>query len=273
MLNNTISLAGHHAILMLCCGLCLATSVYAQESGWSVIEKAIKAHRGEAAVAKHAIMRIKVEGTLDLLPGQPPAPSTMEETWQLPNRYKSVSNWEIAGKQSTTTHVFDGKQGWMDVDGQCINFSEKMVTDVMEQLFAKRVTVLAIPKEDYQKSIDVSIIEPIKINGMPAVGVLIQAKCHREIKLYFDAGSSLLVKQEVMEEDPLNGADIIVEVFYSDYQVKGGIKYYRKMLVFRRGRKLFDGVVTDIQWFDKLEDTVFARPESCRPNAQDEMQR
>jgi len=38
-------------------------------------------------------MRIKVDGTTDLVPGQPNLPFTIEDTWQMPHRYKTESSF------------------------------------------------------------------------------------------------------------------------------------------------------------------------------------
>jgi hypothetical protein len=63
------------------CGLLVATSAaLAQDGARAIVAKAIQAQGGEANVAKLRTMRIKVEGTTDLIPGQANPPFTMEDT-------------------------------------------------------------------------------------------------------------------------------------------------------------------------------------------------
>ena len=38
------------------------------------------------------------------------------------------------------------------------------------------------------------------------------------------------------------------------------MKHYRKITAYRDGKKMFEGKVTELEFFDKLEDKVFAKP-------------
>src|ERR1041385_8033626 len=83
----------------------------------ALIERAIVAQGGSQRVAKLHCMRIKVEGTMNFVPGQPNLPFTIEDIWQMPDRYKTTSTISIAGQKHVQTEVIDGDKGWSRVDG------------------------------------------------------------------------------------------------------------------------------------------------------------
>src|SRR5207244_7786969 len=140
--------------------------VHAQDEGRAIVEKAIEAQGGEANVAKLRTMRIKVEGTTDLIPGQPNLPFTIEDTWQMPNQYKTSSTFQFQGKKFTQTQVIDGDKGWIQQDGQTQDLSREAIAEMKEQKYAEDLDRLGFLKE---KQIELSVLEEIKIDGKPAV--------------------------------------------------------------------------------------------------------
>ena len=239
-------------------GLLIAGSVvFAQEQARAIVEKAVQAQGGEAKVAKLRMMRIKVEGTAALVPGQPDLPFTLEDTWQMPDRYKTSFTFQIAGKKLAQTQVIVSDKGWIQMNGQTQDLPKEAVAEMKEQKHAEDLDRFAFLKE---RGVELSAIDSIRVEGKPAVGVLVNSKGHRDVKLYFDTASGLLVKREYPLLDPASGKDVVQEVIFSDYQEKDGLKHYKKILVFRDGKKLFDAKVTEIEFFDKLDEKVFAKP-------------
>src|SRR5438105_13921378 len=68
-----------------------------------VIEAAIVAHGGEAAIAKLKSVKIKVEGEGEFVAGQPPVPIVLEDVWRMPDRYKTTSHLTLQGQKMTQT--------------------------------------------------------------------------------------------------------------------------------------------------------------------------
>jgi hypothetical protein len=246
-----------HMTRVLCGLLVSASCAFAQDGTRAIVEKAIQAQGGEAKVAKLRTMRIKVEGTTDLVPGQPNLPFTIEDTWQMPNRYKTEFSCQLMGKKFTQTQVIDGDQGWIQTDCQVQDMPKDAVAEMKEQKYAEDLDRLAFLRE---KGIEFSLLNEIKVEGKPAVGVLVKSKGHRDVKLYFDKGSGLLVKREQQILDPSSSKEIRQEVIFSDYQEKDGLKHYRKIVGLRDGKKVIDASVTEVEFFEKLDAKVFAKP-------------
>jgi hypothetical protein len=240
------------------CGLLITTrAAFAQDRARAIVEKAIQAQGGEAKVAKLRTMRIKVEGTTDLVPGQPNLPFTMEDTWQMPNRYKTESSFQLMGKKFNQTQVIDGEKGWIQVDGRVQDLPKDALAELKEQKYAEDLDRLRVLNE---KGIELSLLDEIKVDGTPAVGVLVKSKGHRDVKLYFDKASGLLVKREQRVLDSSSGKEVRQEVVFSDYQEKDGLKHYKKIVALRNGKKLIDARVIEVELFERLDAKVFAKP-------------
>jgi hypothetical protein len=230
--------------------------LHAEEKPEAIIEKAIAAQGGAAKVAKLRTMRIKVEGTTNLVLGMAATPFTLEDTWQMPGQYKSVATLElIMGTKFTQIQVIDGDKGWIEFNGKTQDMPKEAVAEMKEQKYAEDLDRLGFLKE---KGYDLSMLEEIKISEKPALGILVKAKGHRDVKLYFDKDTGLLVKRVNTLNEP--DKEVVQEVFFSDYQEKDGLKHYRKIVAHRDGKKAIEAKVTELEFFDKLDDKVFAKP-------------
>jgi hypothetical protein len=240
------------------CGLFVSIPTsFAQDAARVIVEKAIQAQGGKAKVAKLRRMRIKAEGATDLVPDQPNVPFTIEDTWQMPNQYKTESSLQLMGKKFTQTQVIDGDKGWIQADGQVQEMPNDALAEMKEQKYAEDLDRLRFLDD---KGIELSLLDEIKVGKQPAVGVLVKSKNHRDVKLYFDKATGLLVKREQQVLDPSSGKEVKQEVVFSDYQEKDGLKHYKRIVAFRDGRKVIEAKVTEIQFFEKLDPKVFAKP-------------
>jgi hypothetical protein len=234
-----------------------ASVVLAQDRARAIVEKAIQAQGGEAKVAKLRMMRIKVEGTADLVPGQPSVPFTIEDTWQMPDRYKTSSTFQMSGKKLAQTQVIDGEKGWIQMNGKTQDLPKEAVAEMKEQKYAEDLDRLAFLKE---RAVELSALDASAVDGRPVVGVLVKSNGHRDVRLYFDTTSGLLVKREHRLLDSSSGKEALQEVIFSDYQEKDGLKHYKKIAAFRDGKKVLDATVTEIEFFDKPDEKAFAKP-------------
>jgi hypothetical protein len=246
-----------HMIFVFCGLLLSAPAGFAQDGPRAIIEKGIQAQGGATKIAKLRTMRIKVEGTTDLVPGQPNLPITIEDIWQMPNQYKSSSSFQFMGKQFSQTQVIDGDKGWVQINGQVQDMPNEALAEMKEQRYAEDLDRLSFLRE---KGIELSVLDEIKVEGMPAVGVLVKCRGHRDVKLYFNKASGLLVKREQRVLDASSNKEVRQEVIFGDYQEKDGLNHYRKIVAFRDGKKVIDARVTEIEFFDKLDQKAFANP-------------
>jgi hypothetical protein len=228
----------------------------ADDAARGVVEKAIKAQGGADKVAKFRIMRIKVEGTVNLAPGQPAIPFVLEDWWQMPGQYKTASQF-LSGRKVKQTQAIDGETGWMQLDGVTQDMPKEAIAEMREQKYAEDLDRLGFLAD---KGIDLTALSESKVGGRAAVGVLIKWKGHRDVKLWFDKESGLLVKREHRVLDSETGKEVTQEVVFSDYRETDGVKHYRALTAYRDGKKIIEAKVREIEFFDKLDKKVFAKP-------------
>ncbi len=228
-----------------------------QNGARAIVEKAIEAQGGKKQIAKLRIMRIKVKGKMEFAPGQKNLPFVLEDTWQMPGQYKSVQRVELKkGVTHAHTIAVDGAKGWASFNGQIVDLNKKAMAEFLDQKHGEDLDRLGFLNDKGRK---LSVLKEIKIEGKRAVGVLVKTEGRRDVKLYFDKESGLLVKRERRISGPA-GKEVVQEVFFSDYQEKDGLKHYRKISALQDGKRLLEGTVTEIEFFDKLDTKVFAKP-------------
>jgi len=237
--------------------LLVAPAALADDNARALVENAIKAHGGAAAVAKLRTMRIKAEGTMEVVPGQPAAAFTIEDVWQMPDKYRTTAQFTLMDMKVTTTHVIDGEKAWAELNGEVHDLSKDASTEIREQKYAEDLDRLGFLKD---KEVELSLLDEVKVNGKPAAGVRVKSRGHREVKLYFDKASGLLVKREHPILDATTGKEVTQEVVFGDYEEKDGVRLYRTMAAYRDGKKFADAKVTAIEFLDKVDPKLFAKP-------------
>jgi hypothetical protein len=159
----------------------------------------------------------------------------------------------------TFLFVFDGKQGWMKINDNTIDLDEDAVAEAKEDIHAGRVETLVPLLKD--KRFELSPLGEAKVGDHEAVGVQVAHKGHRDIKLFFDKKTGLLLKNERVIKDPmLGGQERKQETLHSDYKDVNGVKYPMKLDIKRDGEKHLEGQLTDFQTDVKIDNAVFAKP-------------
>jgi hypothetical protein len=238
--------------------LALATTpLTAQETPRALIERAIASHGGAERLGRLSAEKVKLQGKV-VAPGKDLVSFTADSTLQLPDRFKYVAKLtESAGKSHTIVQIVDGDKVAVVLDDQ----PQKLPAATLEELKAtidlqrasRLVTLLTDP--DYK----LTALSPEKVNNRTALGVKVSVKGRRDIRLYFDHETGLLVKTEHTREDG-SGKESLQEEFYGDFKDFGGFRRWTRIMVFREGKKLMEAEVLDIRYFDKIDDTEFTKP-------------
>jgi hypothetical protein len=229
----------------------------AQDTAAGLLQRGIDAQGGSSNIAKLQNMRIKLEGTASLIPGQAAVPLILEDAWHMPDQYRSSSSFQIGGQKLSQTQVIIGDKGWIQMNGQTQDLPKEAVAEMKEQKYAEDLDHLGFLKDP---GIELALVDPIEVDQKPASGVVVKRKGHRDVKLYFDKATGLLVKREHRLLDSASGKEVLQEIVFSDYQEKDGVKHYRKIKAIRDGVKVIDGTVVELEFFDKLNESLFARP-------------
>ena len=220
-----------------------------------VIERAIVAHGGYESLSKARAERIELRGVMYV--GNTPVTFTNHLTLQLPGQYKSVVVLQQGERRHSVVHLLNGDNAMIVIDGQpqtvnSLHLSQLRQTLQLEQAM-RLVPLLSDPGFTLHPGQDFSY------NGGVVTSVRIQGKSQRELVLFFDQKTGLLVKSEHKIDGP-GGKDVTQEAFYSDYREIGGHRRAGKVTVRRDGQKVMDVELVSAQRVVRIDVLEFNRP-------------
>jgi hypothetical protein len=224
-----------------------------------VIDKAVKAMGGEEKLAKFKAQTFKMKGKFY---GMGDGTDFTGE-WQVqpPDKMRFQIDADVGGTQATVlTFVINGDKVWE----KGFNEASKEVTDKdelaesKEEIHAHRVTSL-LPLKD--KGYQLASLGEVKIDGKPAVGIRVSHKGYRDVNLFFDKDNGLPLKVErVVKDKNSGGKEQTQEEILKGYKEVSGVLHPMKILINRDGQKYVEGEVTEIEFKEKIDDSVFAKP-------------
>jgi hypothetical protein len=232
-----------------------ASAARAQDDARALIARAVKAHGGAEALGRVRADKVKFKGTL-VVQGHT-TPFVAEKTLQLPSKYKYIIETNNGGDKHTIIHIINGTKISLTVDGRPIQADPAQLAEIRSGLELERANRLLPLLED--KSYQLAVLEEMKVNDRPAVGVRITGRGRKEMRLYFDKEYGLLVRAENrIDED--KGKEIRQHFFFGDFKDIGGYKRATKIRAYRDGRQIMEAELLDAKPLEKVDETEFAKP-------------
>jgi len=248
---------GRHAVLAFAVVLSAAVTARADDAdAKAIVDKALRAHGGADTLAKFPANTSKFKGTVHTM-GQA-FPFTGEVATQGADRVKVDFEAEAGGMKFRFVSVVSGDKGWIKApNAQTKEMDKDELAEAKEQAHAGWVESL-VPLTG--KGLTLAKIGEVEVDKRPALGVKVSGKGRRDVDLYFDKETGLLVKAESRVKDEGSGQEVTQETLYGDYKDVQGVKYAMKITVKRDGKPYVEGEVTDVEVAEKLDDGVFAKP-------------
>jgi hypothetical protein len=154
--------------------------------------------------------------------------------------------------------VVNGDQGWVAANGATDDLTKDQLAEQKDQLYAEWVAML-VPLKD--KAFTLTALGEVKVADRPAVGVKVSRQGRRDVRLFFDKETGLLVKRDYkVNAADMDGKEVTQEVLLSDYQETAGLKFPRKVVVNRDGKLYAEVEIVDWKPAEKLDDKLFAKP-------------
>lgn len=235
--------------------LTLAPGLLAGQEPRAILERAVEAHGGMERLSRARADWIKIKGTLYVADKE--VPFVGETTVQLPDRFKNVMQLTPPGGSYQLVQILNGDRAHVAVGGQPQKVSPTAAAEMRETLHLDRAIRLVPLLRD--PTFELAGTGESEVNGRKAVGLRVRARGKKELRLYFDRETSLLVKTEHTLEDG-NGKEVRQEGYYSDFREVGGYKRPLKMSAFRNGKKVMDAELLDVKYFERIDDSEFAIP-------------
>lgn len=221
----------------------------------ALVEKAVKAQGGQEKLEKLPAHTIKLKGTFHGM-GQA-IPMTGELNSQGSDRFKMDIEVEAGGMKFRFVQVLAGDKGWVRMGDATSEMDKDQLAEAKEQAYAGGVANLVVLKD---KEFTLATTGEVKVNDKAALGVKVSRKGHRDVDLFFDKETGLLVKSETRVKDEGSGQELTEENYPSEYKEVQGTKQPMKFTVKRDGKLWVEGEATEYQLTEKHDDSVFAKP-------------
>jgi hypothetical protein len=227
----------------------------AQDTARALVVRAIKAHGGEEKLSQIRADRVKTRGTLNL--GSRETHFTAETTVQFPSQFKNVMQIMVENRMVTLVQVLNGDQAYRTVDGQTQKVEPAALAEMRETLQLNQAVRLVPLLND--PAFTLELLPEARVQDRPALALRVSARGRKELRLYFDRETALLVKTEHKIGDKA-GKELRQEELYSDFRDLGGYRRPVKVTAYREGTKVLDAEVTEVKYYAQIDDAEFGKP-------------
>ena len=243
-------------------GVALAVSAAglaaADEKAAAVVKKGIEAHGGADALNKYKAERFTMKGEVDVMGTATEFTGGMAHAG---DKFRMDLSMQFMGMNITFRQVVNGdkakrtvKVGDMDVPAGDVEKDEMKM--IVAGHLAQRLTPLLDPKHFTIRAGDDE-----DVNGKKAAVVVATPKAiDKEIKLYFDKESGLLVKTGHQGKGPGEGGartDVYQESYLSEFKKVNGVQVATRVQQNHDGKKFLTSTMSDIELLEKLDDSEF----------------
>jgi len=220
----------------------------------AILDKAIQAHGGEANLAN--VKAIYLKGTGVLHAG---GDLKFNGEWYLmgDSHSKVTVDVDVNGMNFRVIKVLSGDKGWQKLgDGATQALNAEDLTEEKATVYAQQLTTLLPLKE---KGVTLASLGEVKAGEQTLVGLRITRDKHRDVSLYFDNKTHLLVKLEMATKD--GGQELAQEILFSDYKAIDGVQYAHKLEIKRDGKAFVEAEFGEVRLHaQKLDNSIFDMP-------------
>lgn len=227
----------------------------------TLIDKAIAAHGGKDNITKHKAATWKAKGKVEIMGGV----EFTGDWYSLKDKFRFNMDMTVMGMALKITQVLNGDKGWtkVSVGGNVVQemeLTKEMVDEGKEEVYASRIQSLEAFAEN-KPELKVDTIGEMNVQGKPCLGVRVTSKGHRDVNLYIDKETHLVVKAEHQVKDfQEGGKEYNQEYFMSEFKDNDGVKAPSKMIVHRDGKPYLEIEMTEFKHVDSLDDSLFEKP-------------
>jgi hypothetical protein len=236
---------------MLFAALVAGPAQAGEKEAKALVERAIKAHGGEAALKRAAVCQRVDTGTRASAARD--IQFTSKVTCSLPERVRLEIE---ADKRLLTVIVLDGDRGWQRTSGPAAPMSRTFHKEVREEAYVWWVATLVPLLRSRGFTLDT--VAQIKVDGEPAAGVLVKRKGHADTRLYFLKRTGLLVRVERRATEA--GVPVDKAYVYAGHRSFDGVMLHTKETILVNGKKHTQLTISDYRFPSKPDARLFGRP-------------
>jgi len=232
----------------------------ADDKAAEVIKKGIEAHGGADNLNKYLGARYAIKGEVDVQGTD--TEFTGNFTIMNPDKAHMTLNLEVMGAKIAIASVMNGEKSKrkVTVNGMDAPAGGEEPKEELQMAVANRQAQMLTPLLDAKKfTIKSSDDEDVNGKRMSVVSATPKT-IDREMKLYFDKDSGLLVKVAYKGLGPDGGgarADVYKETYLSDFKKVNGIQIAMKIVLNHDSKKFLTATMSDYEATEKIDDSEF----------------
>ncbi|MBO0699371.1 MAG: hypothetical protein J2P46_13325 [Zavarzinella sp.] len=248
-----------HWFLGIAAAVALSGLAAADEKAEAVVKKAIEATGGADALNKYKASKYTIKGEVSVAGND--TEFTGDMAYAMPDKFRMNLSLDVMGMKVTIHQVANGEKFARTVKvGDMVIPGEDDANEELKFAVIGRQAQMLTPLLDTSK-FTVKAADDEDVNGKKAAVVIVTPKgTDKEIKLYFDKESGLLVKAGHKGKGPGDGGarvDVYQESYFSDFKKVNGIQVPTKVLLNHDGKKFMTATMSDYEVAEKLDDKEF----------------
>ncbi len=219
------------AALLALCDVAAAPSVVPSADPTALLDRAIKAAGGEAALRRATVL--KWRGRAFVYPGD--RRIEIEGQWivEPPDRAVVVTWEKDKRKESTRRLILLGSEGWMERAGERTPMPPEMLASERDQFDLYSVMRL------------LPLREPgVRLSAMGPRSLRVERDGRPDVELTFD-GSGSLDRLRVELHDPVSDRKVVEKITFTGLLEAGGVRWPRRMSITRDSAAFFDLELTE----------------------------
>jgi hypothetical protein len=222
----------------------------------AVLDRAIDAHGGAEKLARYTAATMKIRGRLHN--GRGETCDFTGLTAAVPRKLRVEINLTVLGRDCKAVQVLNGNQGWVAQNDQVRPMSKEQLEEEQEHLYAGVVSHLVALRD---KRYRLAWLGEGNVHGRDAVGLCVRRRGRRDVNLYFDKATGLLLRTECLVKDlDSGGREFVVETLYDDYRPVDGVQVAHRFTIRRDGRLYVQSQAVEVKVGEKLDDRLFDKP-------------
>jgi hypothetical protein len=227
-----------------------------QAEGKALLEKAVKALGAEVKLGKLTAGTFKGKLTANG-PDSKEMTANVEGSWQGLDQFRIEAEVNEGAVQKGVI-VVNRDKAWFSGGGRIEEAPKEVLDLLLPDLYALKLasTPLLVDKES-----KLSPLGEVKVGGRATWGLKVSCKGRADVDLYLDQENGLPLKCEVRVTEPGGNDEVAHEFLFGDYKEVDGVKHFTKLTLNRKGTKTFELELSEVKREQKLEDTLFAKPE------------
>ena len=239
-------------MLLVLPGLVSANGAADREKALAVIDQAIRAYGGQAALAKAQASARTATGIL-FITGQE-QPFSSERLVQLPQRLRATIDLGSAGPKMQIVIVINDGKGWESTGGAATELSQERLHELQEELYVSWLaTLLPLDKD---KAFELAVLPETQESS--AIGIRVQRKDHQDVSLFFDKKTHLLIRVDHSARE--GNRQVEKTSLYSEYKPYDGVLLPSKQVDMVNGQKMIEEDISGYRFLRADDETAFGKP-------------